>query len=216
MSKPSGKTVYIVDSSPQYRRMFEDNGFTIVDDVRDADLIQFTGGADVCPILYGETKHPKTFCSLDRDEYERGIWADAVTAGTPMAGICRGGQFLNVMCGGSMWQHVDGHAVGDHVATCNVTGATFTVSSTHHQMMRVSDVEEAKVLLVAREATYMEQSIDNVTKIHKPNGVMDIEAVVYPSLKCLCFQPHPEFFDSAHSCQKLYFKYVNNLLKGEL
>src|SRR3546814_3238996 len=43
--------------------------------------------------------------------FRSGYFAIARRMHKPMAGICRGGQFLNVMCGGSMIQHVEGHAI---------------------------------------------------------------------------------------------------------
>ncbi len=54
------KSVFIVDSkgfsndSIQYLNMFVRSGWTISKTIKDADLIQFTGGLDMNPKLYGE------------------------------------------------------------------------------------------------------------------------------------------------------------------
>jgi gamma-glutamyl-gamma-aminobutyrate hydrolase PuuD len=102
--------VFVVDSDVRITRMFMANNWLVVPSAKEADLIQFTGGADVSPMLYGEPKHPRTYCDPNRDQHEANIFWNNIDK--PKAGICRGGQFLNVMSGGSMWQDVDNHAIG--------------------------------------------------------------------------------------------------------
>jgi len=66
--------------------------------------VVFTGGADVSPFMYGEKKLSVTCNDEHRDEQEK-LFFERYTK-VPKVGICRGGQFLNVMNGGKMWQHV--------------------------------------------------------------------------------------------------------------
>ncbi|MNW00991.1 hypothetical protein D3C71_1965620 [compost metagenome] len=40
-------------------------------------------------------------------------------------------------------------------------------------------------------------------------GEPDTEVVAYATTKCLCFQPHPEFFRADHECFKYYFDCIN-------
>jgi len=128
--------VFIVNSSLDYERMFFKEKWGVVKKIEGADLIQFTGGEDVSPCLYGQKKHPKTRNNLERDKREAIIFGLAIKNNIPMAGICRGGQFLNVMCGGELWQDVDGHAKGGtHEVIDLITGDSFRATSTHHQMM---------------------------------------------------------------------------------
>ncbi|UCW44423.1 hypothetical protein [Pseudomonas phage PPAT] len=56
--------------------MFGKMGWEVVGikDFFNADLIQFTGGSDVTPMLYGESLHPKTYCSQRRDLEEAGYF----------------------------------------------------------------------------------------------------------------------------------------------
>ena len=54
------RKVYIVGGGGDYKSMFEGEGWEVVDCFSKADLIQFTGGADVSPALYGESTHPQT------------------------------------------------------------------------------------------------------------------------------------------------------------
>jgi carbamoylphosphate synthase small subunit len=185
-------------------RMFLSRGWEVQYEVGDdTDLIQFTGGADVSPSYYGESKHPYTSTNPTRDAQESEIFQNWVGK-KPMAGICRGGQLLNVLSGGAMWQHVNGHAVrGTHPANCLVTDQIYEVSSTHHQMMRPNEGTNFELWLWASEASTKENYEGPQAYSDK-----DAECLFYPETRSLCFQPHPEYFTPNHECQTLYFKYL--------
>ena len=71
------------------------------------DGIFLTGGVDVDPSRYGETRHPK--CGVtdpDRDAIELMLLAHATATGKPVLAVCRGIQILNVARGGSLYQDV--------------------------------------------------------------------------------------------------------------
>ncbi|MFG3119293.1 gamma-glutamyl-gamma-aminobutyrate hydrolase family protein [Streptomyces sp. NPDC048197] len=75
------------------------------------DGLVIAGGADVQPARYGAEPDPRTGPpSLDRDAWELALIGAALTAGVPLLGICRGMQLLNVALGGTLVQHLDGHA----------------------------------------------------------------------------------------------------------
>lgn len=201
------KNVFIVGYAPEYAKMWLNNGFYVVDKMEEADIVQFIGGADVNPKLYGERPHPTTTFSGYTDEQDIASFQQAKKLNLPCVGICRGGQFLNVMSGGSMWQDVDGHATrnGHHLVD-HLSDETILVSSTHHQMMRPSD--EGLVLATATESTYR-QSCGDVPE-HSSGDHSDVEVVYYDKTDCLCFQPHPEFFDKDHECQQYYFSLIEH------
>lgn len=185
--------VKIVDTNYQYDKMFTERGWELVDSVGEADLVQFTGGADVSPKLYGE-ENVRSYTDPDRDMLDLSYFREALALKTPMAGICRGGQFLNVMSGGKMVQDVVGHANGKlHLAHNLVYNADFDggvhVTSTHHQMM-VPGMQG--IVLLTSEIV----------------GDADTEAVWYQHTKALCFQPHPEFDEAKGKCRDLYFWYL--------
>jgi gamma-glutamyl-gamma-aminobutyrate hydrolase PuuD len=200
------KRVCIVGGDTNIARMFIARGWSMFSNPNDSDLIQFTGGSDVDPSYYNEEKHATTSSSPARDASESHIYRQMLAVGIPMAGICRGGQFLNVMNGGSMYQNVDNHCRTHIAYTTEHPERIFTVTSTHHQMMRPSD--EAELILYANESTYRETAIDKFTDPH-----VDVEAVIYPKTKCLCFQPHPEYLDINHPCQDLYFELLERFFK---
>ncbi len=71
------------------------------------DGILFSGGDDVNPRLYGEDQLPETKKVLDeRDEIESVLLKSCLEQGKPVFGICRGLQLINVVLGGSLYQHI--------------------------------------------------------------------------------------------------------------
>lgn len=120
-------------------------------------------------------------------------------------------QFLNVMSGGRMYQHVEKHC-GDHLLTDLETGQTVYVSSTHHQMMKPSE----KALLVASSTLGGAREWYEGETFTKDVSQEDIEVVYYKHTNCLCFQPHPEFESDAYHGMYDYFTYcVNKYLLGK-
>ncbi|TXS28867.1 gamma-glutamyl-gamma-aminobutyrate hydrolase family protein [Streptomyces sp. ms191] len=79
------------------------------------DGVVVAGGADVEPVRYGAAPDPRTGPpARARDAWELALIEAALASGTPLLGICRGMQLLNVALGGTLIQHLDGHveAVG--------------------------------------------------------------------------------------------------------
>lgn len=71
------------------------------------DGFLFTGGQDVDPGLYGETRRP--VCGepyLPRDELDTAFLREAVMRDKPVLGICRGLQLFNAATGGTLWQDI--------------------------------------------------------------------------------------------------------------
>lgn len=201
--------VYIIGDNGQYGRMFLNAGWELAKSPLKAGMIQFTGGEDVSPCLYGEARHPYTGDNLERDLYEAGYFAFAQRMGIPMSGICRGGQFLNVMSGGSMYQHVEGHATGKNHELIDLNdGRAITVSSTHHQMMIPG--ANGDLLATANLGGIKEYVTEDGITERKAQllSEYDTEAVYYKGTKSLCFQPHPEFFQPGHECFEYYFELI--------
>jgi putative glutamine amidotransferase len=71
------------------------------------DGVFLTGGVDVEPSFYGETKLP--ICGTtdpDRDVIESALLRHAMERKLPVLAVCRGLQILNVVCGGTLYQDV--------------------------------------------------------------------------------------------------------------
>lgn len=147
--------------------------FTIGEDLkRKIDLVCFCGGSDVSPELYGE-ENTYSYCDHVRDHYEKEIY-EACVEKIPLVGICRGGQFLNVMNGGKMIQHIEGHSMGDRQIYFwpDEHKKGFIIREDHHQGIIPSDEGEPLAW----------DCIDD-----------NVEVVWYEKTKSLCFQPHPEW-----------------------
>jgi putative glutamine amidotransferase len=71
------------------------------------DGVFITGGVDVDPCRYGESKLP--LCGEtdpDRDAVEIALLKHALERNLPILAVCRGIQILNVTCGGTLYQDV--------------------------------------------------------------------------------------------------------------
>jgi hypothetical protein len=200
--------VLVVGGGFQYLKMFFDAGFRGATSVEDANIVCFTGGEDVDPQLYGEVALPCTGFSPRRDEKEAFIYGEAIGAQKPMIGICRGGQFLNVMNGGKLWQDVNNHAIrGTHPIQNLKTGDIINgMTSTHHQMM--IPARDADVIALGCLST-RKQSATELMERETPE-LDDTEVVWYPDSLSLCFQPHPEF--SHGECRDFFLDLVDEYI----
>ncbi|MFF5252082.1 gamma-glutamyl-gamma-aminobutyrate hydrolase family protein [Streptomyces leeuwenhoekii] len=80
------------------------------------DGLVIAGGPDVEPSRYGAAPGPRTGPpDRARDAWELALIEAAWARGVPLLGICRGMQLLNVALGGTLVQHLDGHAGGPGV-----------------------------------------------------------------------------------------------------
>jgi putative glutamine amidotransferase len=71
------------------------------------DGLVLMGGTDIDPARYGELPAPETDPpDQERDEAEFTLAADALERDLPLLAICRGMQLLNVLCKGSLIQHL--------------------------------------------------------------------------------------------------------------
>lgn len=207
--------VLIIAGNSQYSRMYEQRGWEVAPadtPVSEVDLVQFTGGEDVSPWLYAEPPHGRTYFNWERDREEAVAFGLARHHGIPMAGICRGGQFLNVMCGGKLWQHVDGHTQR-HVIHDTGADEYFEATSTHHQMMRPGLTAVTVGVAAPRRSTYRQDGFMTNDGRIDGNALYppDYEILFYPYDKVFCFQPHPEFPGEDELADR-YFLYLRNFL----
>ena len=81
------------------------------------DGLLLTGGGDIDPARFGETRHPMTdLISAERDDLELcHVTRQAIDAGLPLLAICRGLQVVNVALNGTLHQHVP-DTFGDDIA----------------------------------------------------------------------------------------------------
>lgn len=154
--------------------------------------------------MYAEPEHKATQSRIERDENEGKIFQMCIDNKVPMVGICRGAQLLTVLAGGKLIQHVGGHAgCGMHkMHVRDLAGITkeYSVNSLHHQMMYPYNLNESNYRLLGYSKGVgkifegfpdIEQKLKNFTGTG--SGMpLEPEIVLYPKIKALCFQFHPE------------------------
>ena len=184
--------------------MFKTFGWEITTEESEADLICFTGGEDVSPTLYLHAHHHSTYSNHQRDTAECAVFHRAKEKKTPMIGICRGGQLLNVLEGGTMYQDVTNHT-GSHEAI--IDGEKLWVTSTHHQMM--NPASNAIIIGVGvgtgASRTYWSGKDKCFITDGPKAGQLDIEVLVYGTT--VCFQPHPEYSNNKPEYRPLAEKF---------
>lgn len=197
--------------------------------IRDADIVVWSGGPDVTPALYGHTARPETRFHVDRDFNDMLAYRFSGKARLRL-GICRGAQFLNVMSGGELYQHhtgpqdnPNGHAGQSHeVVRYKIKHMNdpslfdiedsfqYTVTSTHHQIMKPS--KKGIVLGVGIKDDWSSMSLCRSKSLggnfenysHAGSTYIipveafeeehhDVEMVWYPHTRSLCIQGHPEY-----------------------
>lgn len=71
------------------------------------DGIIFTGGTDIEPRWYNQIHKPYTDKpAKDRDQFEYELMSRALDLDIPVLGICRGGQLLNIVFEGTLYQDI--------------------------------------------------------------------------------------------------------------
>ena len=105
------------------------------------DGVLLCGGADIDPVLYGETEiHPEVY-DVDalQDEADLSFATYCFAHGVPTLAVCRGLHVVNVLRGGTLVQHMDEHhrhVVHDVVIERGPAGidpGPITASCYHHQ-----------------------------------------------------------------------------------
>lgn len=228
MSNLKNKKILVInDAGNSYAKPFLHLGLEVTNDVSsltDPDsvaLVVFTGGSDVSPYLYKRSEHPRTMASARRDTKEVSAFALAYGNGIPMAGICRGAQFLCVMAGGSLVQDISNHAGPDHTiearwpAPEGETIKQVSVTSSHHQMQYPFDIpkNEYDILAVGTECRSTHYAMDADTNFpeNEAGNLLRSEpdVVFYSKINALGAQYHPEWMDES-SEGFLYFQALVN------
>lgn len=188
--------VFVEEHSMSFRDVLEAAGFQIINDPQDADIIQLIGGADIVSDWYDKPSHPRTRGNKYYDQHTKNLYQLAVEQGKAILGVCRGGQFINAMQGGDMYQDVRGH-LGRHNLYDVVTDQYIQgVNSIHHQMM----IPHSSAVKIAHAVGNVcndnrERVADDGTIVNVPveEGSEEWEVLFYPKIRGLCFQAHPEY-----------------------
>ncbi|MEV0264071.1 gamma-glutamyl-gamma-aminobutyrate hydrolase family protein [Streptomyces sp. NPDC050617] len=159
------------------------------------DGLVISGGPDVDPERYGAERRPETGPPTpERDAWELALIDAALERGTPLLGICRGLQLLNVALGGTLVQHLpDAVGHGGHSGPPGVF-ARHGVKPVPGTLLAAAVPEEVSV------PTFHHQAADRLGTGLVPSAYAEdgtVEAVELPGARgfTLAVQWHPEAGD---------------------
>jgi len=167
------------------------------------DGVLVAGGADVDPGRYGAVRIASTGGARpERDAWELCLIRTAVARGTPLLGVCRGMQVMNVALGGSLIQHLP-DVVG-HDGHCPVVGE----HGRHRVRTEPGSRLETIMGVIADVATYHHQAVDRVAPALRAtawadDGIVEgVEAI--DGSWTVGVQWHPE----VHAGDELFTRFV--------
>lgn len=123
----------------EFKWSYNRKDFDLDTQIKWADIICYCGGSDISTSLYREERKEAHYPDEQRDLYEIGIYNYARKLEKIQIGICRGFQFLSVMNGYKLIQHIDGHDGKEHDILYDYESCV--VNSYHHQGVIVSDTK---------------------------------------------------------------------------
>lgn len=160
------------------------------------DAVLFTGGVDLHPRHFGQ--HPRRgLGEVDevRDAFEIALYRALRKLGKPAFGICRGVQVINVLEGGTLWQHLPDNPDFwvDHAQVARPPVVGHVVTFTEGSLLHAAHGEGTMV------NSYHHQAIDEVAPTLKaaataPDGL--VEALEGEGI--VAVQWHPELTFQAH------------------
>jgi gamma-glutamyl-gamma-aminobutyrate hydrolase PuuD len=222
--QPTRRICVVNDYDGLYGRFWSNLGQIVkpyalfLKDPENFDLVCFTGGEDVSPELYGH-ENLASGCSPERDSHEARFFEIAMDHGIPMTGICRGAQFLNVMLGGTMVQHLKrSHGAGRHMCQAN-NGEEFLITSAHHQM--IVPARTGKILawadtrLEIKDLAYAGPIEDLSPVLDEDGSVKVVEAIAYPEEKVFGIQGHPEWLGLDEAGPQWVLQKIREICFGE-
>ena len=107
-----------------------------------------------------------------------------------MAGVCRGAQFLAVMNGYKLYQHIDNHQGDHHMWDCRERVMYERISSVHHQAV----IPGVGMEIIATAHKSMVRYRDALTyQKSATNPFVDVEAYYIRDTGCFGVQGHPEY-----------------------
>lgn len=205
--------VYVVgDFGQNYPRWI--SNYTLVFNLQDADVVFFTGGEDVSPVIYNCQKLPATYNNFARDAYEKQIFESINPKKQIAMGVCRGSQILCALNGGVLVQDCDNHAIGGTHKITTIEGEEYDITSTHHQMQDPYGLPENQyeVFAWANRSTHYEGY-----KLHPDKlAEKEPEIVIYNvpnNPVCLAIQGHPEMMNNEAPIIEKLNQLLYNLIK---
>ena len=184
-----------------------DDDVQIQEYARTFDGFMFCGGGDIHPKYYNEELHPKTSnIGSERDAFEFKMFHAAYPTGKAILGICRGEQLINVLLGGALYQHIEGHSENRGLGREKQTQTVLL----NDGGLLFSLIGKEKILT----NTFHHQCVKRLADGLFCDAVSDdgyIEAFHLPNHRfCLGVQWHPElYYDRDESSAEIFKAFVD-------
>lgn len=218
MSKPKLLAFDDVGYAHPWRPVFDvitpDKSLSMLGNIEQADVVLFTGGADISPSLYGDKQLSTTHVHESRDNLEEVVIRTAIKLKKGILGICRGAQLACAMAGGRLVQDVTKHTSGHEMVTAD--GEVLYTSSLHHQMMLIGAAPHELLAWSPKISEHYFVGEDVRAKTEKPVVVnlvsvypdnKEPEVVFFPEIRALAIQGHPEMMqEHLHSKSLGWFR----------
>lgn len=146
-------------------------------DVSKFDAIVISGGGDINPNTYGESKSEKTIrISDDRDRTELSMLKSAEENNVKTLAICRGHQLLNVYKGGTLYQDLDDSGFKDinhekpfgdarsHIHDVNIETDTKLYEIVNEKNIRVNSIHHQAINNLGTDLKISAKSPDGVVE----------------------------------------------------
>lgn len=193
------------------RRVWEAGGMPVnLPFEADGDIVSslhglvITGGQDVHPRRYGGTtavdpaNDPRLYHlahDAERDDYEARLLEAALHRDTPVLGICRGHQLLNVVLGGTLVEHIPESPVA-HDSTLSAL-----TNGDHDHLVTTEPDSLVRTLYGERRRTnsWHHQAVDQLGDGLRITARADdgiVEAIEVPGRSILGVQWHPEWMST--------------------
>lgn len=173
---------------------------------RKGDVLLLWGGPDVNPEYYHDEATSYTHWNDDRDILDFTCLNRAVDYGIPVFGVCRGMQLMSPYCGGTLIQDTPGHqnmhSIQLDKGRIGWTGeADIVVNSVHHQLIRPYHGE---IEVVGWNRPPMGRNYVVGPRVYPVTHIsQEPEVVLFPHIKSVGVQFHPEYPDAPKESVKL-------------
>lgn len=219
--------VHVIGSSIGYAnwllKPFGDVTGRLVEDIKSADIVVFTGGQDVHPKYYNRASNPSTSADdypRSRDSVEWEKMTTAVEMRKAMWGTCRGLQLMCAFAGGDLIQHVS-HPYRHEIQFYD--GTIVTTNSIHHQMVypfeKLKEKEDYHIVANSLQLSGCHQG-ENRSNLVMPvnsNGIiLEPEAAFFPKINGFGQQSHLEMQDFNSPVVQITRRLVEFQLNGTL
>lgn len=170
-------------------------------EITEVDGVIIGGGDDISPDLYGGKLVASARLDPDRDDLEKCLIDKALSHGTPVLGICRGSQMLNVVLGGTLHQDAYGVYRGSRFIRTILPRKTVLIEP-NTRLARLSGTQPMRVNALHTQAVDHLGDDLRVAALDEGGMIQAIERVVDPF--AIGVQWHPEHLFYARRQRALF------------